>query len=328
MVKFLVIRFSSIGEIVLTTPVIRCMKEQIEDVEIHYLTKTKYKSILIANPYIDKLHLLDKNIKSLIDTLKKEKFDYIIDLHKNLRSFRIKSSLKRFSFSFNKLNYQKWLLVNFKINKLPNVHIVDRYLKTLEVFSVSNDHKGLDYFIPPEEITELSASISEFPRSYIVLVVGGGHYTKQIPVHKIQEIINSLDCPIMLLGGPEDVAKANQLKISEKKKIYNLVGKLSVNQSAEVIRNSSLVVSVDTGLMHIAAAFNKKIVSVWGNTVPEFGMYPYNSGENSNIFEVKGLKCRPCSKIGFKKCPKKHFNCMILQDYQAIIKTIDSSVKN
>jgi len=304
------------------------MKEQIEDVEIHYLTKSKYKSILIANPYIDKLHLLDNNMKSLISSLKKEKFDYIIDLHRNLRSFRIKSTLKRYSFSFNKLNYQKWLLVNFKINKLPNVHIVDRYLKTLDVFSVSNDHKGLDYFIPPEEITEFSVSIPELPKSYIVIVVGGGHYTKQIPIGIIQQIIDSLNCSIMLLGGSEDVVKANQLKISGKKNCINFVGKLSVNESAEIIRNSSLVVSSDTGLMHIAAAFNKKIISVWGNTVPEFGMYPYNSKENSTIFEVKGLKCRPCSKIGFTKCPKKHFNCMILQDYQAIIKTINSSVKN
>ncbi len=328
MVKFLVIRFSSIGDIVLTTPVIRCMKEQIEDVEIHYLTKTKYKSIIIANPYIDKLHLLDKNFKTLLDTLKKENFDYVIDLHKNLRSFRIKSALNRFSFSFNKLNSQKWLLVNFKINKLPDVHIVDRYLKTLEVFSVSNDNKGLDYFIPPEEITDFSESISEFIKPYIVLVVGGGHYTKQIPVDKIQQIINSLNCSVVLLGGPEDVAKAGQLKISEKKNINNLVGKLTVNQSAEVIRNSSLVVSADTGLMHIAAAFRKKIISVWGNTVPEFGMYPYCPKEESNIFEVKGLKCRPCSKIGYRKCPKKHFNCMNQQDYQSIIKLIDSSIKN
>lgn len=328
MVKFLIIRFSSIGDIVLTTPVIRCMKKQIEDVEIHYLTKLKYKSILVANPNIFKIHLLENNIRSLLDTLKKENFDYIIDLHHNLRSFRIKSALKRLSFSFNKLNYQKWLMVNFKLNRLPNAHIVDRYMKPLEVFSVYNDNKGLDYFIPPDEITELSASISEFPKDYIVIVIGGGHYTKQIPIDKIQLIIDSLKAYTVLLGGPEDIAKASQLNLSEKKNINNQVGKLSVNQSAEVIRNSSLVVSADTGLMHIAAAFNKKIVSVWGNTVPEFGMFPYYPKEDSVIFEVKGLNCRPCSKIGYKKCPKKHFNCMNMQDFQEIIKTIDSLIKN
>lgn len=328
MVKFLIIRFSSIGDIVLTTPVIRCMKKQIEDVEIHYLTKAKYKSILLANPYIDKLHAFDNDYKSLIETLRAENFDYIIDLHRNIRSYRIKSALKRYYFSFNKLNIQKWLLVNLKHNSLPKIHIVDRYLQTLNIFSVKNDNKGLDYFISSEEIEEFSNSITELPESYIAIVIGGGHSTKQIPLEKIQQIIDNLNCSVVLLGGSDDIAKSNQLKCSTKKNINNLVGKISINQSALIIKNSLLILSPDTGLMHIAAAFKKKIISIWGNTVPEFGMYPYFSHKDSKIFEVSNLKCRPCSKIGFAKCPKKHFNCMNHQDYQAIIKTINTFIKN
>jgi len=132
----------------------------------------------------------------------------------------------------------------------------------------------------------------------------------------------------VLLGGPEDMAKANQLEYSTRKNIINLVGKLSVNHSAFVIKNAALILTPDTGLMHIAAAFKKTIISIWGNTVPEFGMYPYCANEDSKIFEVSHLKCRPCSKIGFSKCPKKHFDCMNHQDYRAIISTINTFMKN
>jgi ADP-heptose:LPS heptosyltransferase len=160
------------------------------------------------------------------------------------------------------------------------------------------------------------------------MVVGGGHFTKQIPVDKIQMILNQVNCSIVLLGGPEDREKASQLHFPKQGKVLNLVGKLTINQSAQIIKKSNLVVTPDTGLMHIAAAFHKKIISVWGNTIPAFGMYPYCPEENSQIFEVQGLKCRPCSKIGFSKCPKKHFNCMNQQNYQTIIQTIHFWLKN
>ncbi|MBN2524090.1 MAG: glycosyltransferase family 9 protein [Bacteroidales bacterium] len=328
MVKFLIIRFSSIGDIVLTSPVIRCMKTQIEDAEIHYLTKAKYEPILIANPHIDKLHLLRSNCNALIKKLQSENFDYVIDLHNNIRSFRIKSALNRISFSFHKLNFRKWLLVNFKIHRLPKIHIVDRYLQTTNVFSVVNDQQGLDFFIPKDDQEEFKIRIDQLPGSFAIIVVGGGHNTKQIPVNKIQYIIDHLNCPVVLLGGPEDIKKTEMINYSEKKDVFDFVGKLTVNQSALVIKDCRVILTPDTGLMHIAAAFKKPILSIWGNTVPEFGMYPYCPDKNSEYFEVRGLKCRPCSKIGFSKCPKKHFNCMNNQDYQKIIKRMNTFTQN
>jgi ADP-heptose:LPS heptosyltransferase len=128
--KILIIRFSSIGDIVLTTPVIRCLKQQLKGAEIHYLTKKNFETVLSSNRYIDKLHLLDKKLSVTISRLKAEKFDVVIDLHHNLRTLIIKTRLGVRSSSFDKLNWQKWLIVNFKINRLPAVHIVDRYLKT------------------------------------------------------------------------------------------------------------------------------------------------------------------------------------------------------
>ena len=324
MVKFLIVRFSSIGDIILTTPVIRGIKMQVDEAEVHYLTKKNYKSILSANPYLDKIYTLDNNYRSLMKELKKEKYDYIIDLHRNIRTARLRLFLSSISFSFNKLNIYKWLLVNFKVNKLPDVHIVERYLKTVKLFSVEHDNEGLDFFIPPgEEINTLSLFGCE-PDEYIVIVVGGGHSTKQIPKERLAEIINNLTIKIILVGGSEDIGKAEHIisLVGENSKVINQVGKFSINQSASVIRQSRMVLTPDTGMMHIAAAFKKKIFSVWGNTVPLFGMYPYMPGEDSELFEVKELSCRPCSKIGYKACPKKHFNCMNQQDFSSIIKKI------
>lgn len=322
MVKFLIIRFSSIGDIVLTTPIIRCLKNHSEDFQVHYLTKLRFASILEANPYIDKVHVLNNNFNELIKELTAENFDYIIDLHRNIRTFKVKNSLKRFSFTFNKLNIKKWLIVNFKINRLPDLHIVDRYFEAVSVFSVENDGQGLDFFIKcDDDINPLS--IPDFPdKPFIVVVIGGGHNTKQIPQDKLIKLVDIQNIPVILIGGKEDISKADNIQKSIGKKIINLTGKLNIGQSAAIIKHANLILTPDTGMMHIAAAFRKNIFSLWGNTIPEFGMTPYMPGSQSEIFEIKGLHCRPCSKIGFKQCPKKHFNCMNNQDYNKITNKI------
>ncbi len=309
-VKFLIIRFSSIGDIVLTSPVIRCLKQQVKGAEIHFLVKKQFSSIMKNNPYLDKVHVFENNLTESISELKKEHFHYIIDLHRNLRSKMVKSRLKVLSFSFSKININKWLMVNFKINTLPNIHIVDRYLKTVQIFNIKNDNKGLDYFIPEEDEINLKNLPLNFRDKYIAFVVGAKHATKQLPVEKMISICKKSSFPVVLLGGNEDIEISNKIEQAIGKNIYNACGKYNLNQSASLIKQSYAVITHDTGLMHIAAAFKKKIISIWGNTIPEFGMYPYLPGQDSKIIEVKNLKCRPCSKIGFEKCPKKHFKCM------------------
>src|ERR1700744_3871791 len=140
--KFLIIRFSSIGDIVLTTPVVRCLKKQVATAEVHYLTKAAFRPILAANPYVDKIHCLGDDLDNLIAALKTEDFDYVIDLHHNLRTLKVKRALHKTAFSFEKLNLQKWLYTNFKVNKMPDRHIVDRYLDTVKPFGVANDGAG------------------------------------------------------------------------------------------------------------------------------------------------------------------------------------------
>jgi ADP-heptose:LPS heptosyltransferase len=312
--KILIIRFSSIGDIILTTPVIRCIKQQIENVSLHYVSKKTFKPILENNPYLDRCFYLENSLTELIRQLKAENYDYVIDLHNNLRSWRIKQALGVKSFSFRKLNPEKWLLVNLGINKLPAVHIVDRYMEAVKPLGVKNDLKGLDYFIPEEEKVSPGSLPESHRQGYIAFVIGGQHSTKKLPNKKIISVCKGISKPILLLGGKEDRENGYIITNAVGARVYNACGIYSINQSAHLLQNASSVITHDTGLMHIAAALGKKIISVWGSTVPGFGMYPYLKGRTAEykIVEVKGLKCRPCSKIGFSKCPRKHFNCMNL----------------
>ncbi|MGG7661478.1 glycosyltransferase family 9 protein [Dyadobacter sp. BHUBP1] len=309
-VKFLILRFSSIGDIVLTTPVVRCLKKQMPEAEIHYFTKSKFEFLLRDNPYIDKVWLLEKgNAKELLALLKKEKFDYIIDLHRNVRTLRIKWTLGVPAFSFEKLNVQKWLMTQFKVNYLPSVHIVDRCLDTLKTFNIQNDGEGLDYFIPYKDQVELEWLPETHRKSYVAYAIGGQHFTKKMPAPRMIELCRKINHPVILLGGPEDFEAGEAIRTAlGDAQILNACGKYNFNQSASLIQKALIVFTHDTGLMHVAAAFRKKVYSIWGNTIPEFGMYPYRT--TFEKLEVKGLDCRPCSKIGYSKCPKGHFKCM------------------
>ena len=321
--KILIIRFSSIGDIVLTTPVIRVAKKQFPDAEVHYVTKEVFKNILIHNPYIDKVHTFKEDISELYEPLKAENFDVVIDLHKNLRSLRLKQKLKAKNYSFDKLNLQKFLAVNFKqINKLPNKHIVDRYFDAVAPLGIKSDGKGLDHFIHQNDRVDVSSLLTDhLKKTFVALVVGGSYFTKKIPLNKLAEICKNSKLPIIVLGGKEDKPVGDELQ-NQFPQLINTCGQYTINQSASIIEQAEWVVSSDTGLMHIATAFNKKIISLWGNTIPEFGMAPYLPNLENKILEVKNLGCRPCSKLGFKKCPKGHFKCMNNIDVSELIDLI------
>jgi len=322
--KILIIRFSSIGDIVLTSPIVRCIKVQFPATELHYLTKISFSNLLISNPYIEKVHSYNHNLLEIIKELRKEKFDYIVDLHHNLRSSIIKCALLRPSSTFNKLNLKKWLIVNFKINLLPDIHVVDRYFKAVKNLNVSNDFQGIDFFIPEDEQVNINVLPLNFHQGYAVLVIGGKHFTKQLTFGLLTELCMQTKIPLVLLGGTEDRERAEYIrKSADKHDIFNGCGVFSILQSASLIEKSLKIITADTGLMHIASAFNIPIISVWGNTIPEFGMSPYLPEKekiNSEIIQVNGLKCRPCSKIGFNSCPKKHFHCMNLIDSNQLLK--------
>lgn len=312
--KVLLLRFSSIGDIVLTTPVIRTVKTQVDNVEVHFATKKSFKTLLESNPYIDKAHYLGDNLRDLIADLKKEKFDFVIDLHNNLRTRIIKLALGVKSCSFEKLNFEKWLMVTFKINKLPNVHIVERYLAAAAPLGIKNDSLGLDYFIPEKDQVPLEWLPEQMRNGYVAYAIGAQHNTKKLPVERMIELCDRINKPIVLLGGKEDSDNGEKVREwfeknpGKKTVIYNACGKFNLNQSASLVKQASYVFTHDTGLMHIAAAFKKEIYTIWGNTIPAFGMYPYRTRFTS--LENNKIGCRPCSKIGYAKCPKGHFKCM------------------
>ena len=324
--KILIIRFSSIGDIVLTSPVVRCLKQQ-TGAQLHYLTKKRYQALLEANPHLSKVYTIEKNVNEVLPQLKREGYHGIIDLHKNLRSLHVRLVLQKPTYSFDKLNWKKWLLVNFKLDRMPELHIVDRYLATVVRLGVQNDGQGLDYFIPDDFKSEKVDAIIPHHAQSIVFAIGAAHKTKRLPLDKIISICQGTRKKVILLGGPAEADEGEKIATSCGPHVINACGKLNLHESALVIKKAEKVITHDTGMMHIAAAFGKKIVSIWGNTVPKLGMTPYlgNKGGQDTRFEVPELSCRPCSKIGFKACPKGHFKCMNEQDIPSIVKQLAGS---
>ena len=323
--RVLILRFSSIGDIVWTTPVIRAIKKQIPGVTLHYCTKKQYKSMLEANPYIDHLHLLEGSMGDLIKELKQYQFDFIVDLHRNIRTSMIKWSLRAPSKAYNKLRIKRFLYTTFQIDLMPNCHVVDRYFEAASPLGIQNDDNGLDYFIPEKDEVEIEWLPETHRNGYIAYVIGATGWTKILPYEKMVELCDRINKPIVLIGGKEDEEMGDRLerffnadadtdeiregleKLGKKTVIFNACGKFNLSQSASLVKQAKLVFGHDTGLTHLAAAFNKTIFSIWGGTVPN-NFYPY--GTKFFLIENTRLSCRPCSKSGRAKCPRGHFKCM------------------
>ncbi|MEO1437579.1 MAG: glycosyltransferase family 9 protein [Bacteroidota bacterium] len=298
--------------------------------EIHFLCKAAFAQTVRNNPFIDRIWTIDQHVKEVAPALRKEGFDAVIDLHNNLRTKHLQLLLRNRFYAFPKLNLQKWLLCRFGIDRMPKeLHLVDRYFKAVEPLGVQNDGLGLDYYFS-SGVNRLSADASNstllaaLPKTYIAWVLGATHPTKRLPSTKINRVLKQLNHPVVLLGGKDVEQEALGIKSHENGQLINLVGKIKLEDSVAVMAKSALVVSPDTGLMHIAAALEKPMVTVWGNTVPAFGMTPYYSSPivKHHLLEVPNLPCRPCSKIGYMECPKKHFACMEKQDENKLLKAI------
>ena len=325
--KVLIVRFSSIGDIVLTSPVVRCVKEQTR-AEVHFLTKKSFAATVRHNPYVDRLWTIEKDIKEIASDLIAERFTHLIDLHGNLRTLELKQRLRWGHLmagrrpppvaTFNKLNTRKFLLTRFQVDRMPDVHIVDRYLAAAAFLGVRNDGRGLDYFVGSQD----EPPVPDKP--YVAFVIGAAHATKCLEEEQMIDLCRRIPYPIVLLGGPGEAALGERIA-QQTQGVDNARGRYPLNGSAELVRRAAAVLTHDTGLMHIAAAFKRPIVSVWGNTVPGFGMYPYlppAGAPEAVIAEVKGLSCRPCSKIGYPACPRGHFSCMRDQRLDAIARAV------
>jgi ADP-heptose:LPS heptosyltransferase len=301
-VKILVIRFSAIGDILLTFPVVEALQHKYPSAEIHFLTKPSNKAVVEL--LSSKVHprFLQESLVQTAKQLRVERYDLVIDLHNNLRTFLLQVLLMKGSWKrFRKLNFQKWLFTALKWNALPKVHVVDRYAQAA--------------LVNPTNVTlavcDTINGMELLPSKYVAWVLGATFSTKQFPLSKLIETIERLDMPIVLLGGEKENPLASSLQ-AHFPSLISLVGKTSLAEAASVLSKANVVVTNDTGLMHLAAFYEKPMVCIWGNTVPAFGMYPYQSAPVFHA-QVSDLSCRPCSKIGHNTCPKGHFDCMLKQ---------------
>lgn len=306
--KILVIRFSSMGDIIYTTPVVRCLKQQLPGAQVHFLTKSAFKYIYDANPYVDEVLLLKENLADTIQEIKNEQYDYIIDLHNNLRTAIIKFKTGIRSSTFPKFTVRKWLSLKLKKKLVPSTHIVERYMQAVHFLGVKNDDKPIDYFIKNEYRLSDLLPLSH-QNGYIAFIIGATHFTKRMPNAKIINICRQINAPIVLLGGNDVAANANEIKLTLGDKIYNACGKTTLDESVFMVSKAAKVIGFDTGLTHIAEAFNVPIASIWGGTVPELlGVQPYKV-KDAEVIGIE-LPCRPCSKFGLEQCPLGHFKCM------------------
>ena len=320
--RLLFIRFSSIGDIVFTTPAIRAAKQQLPNAEIHFLTKPSMRSVTESNPYIDKFHYLDKDLSKTIAALKEANFDYVIDLHKNFRTYKIKRAIGVPTLTYKKLSWQKLLLTKLHLNFMPHRHISDRCVDTLAPLGVVNDGMGLDYFVPSTIQLNNNAIPASHQNGYIALVIGASFASKKLPIEQLQALCLFLKYPVVLVGGKEDIFEGEEVAKVDPVKIFNACGKFSLHESALLVQQSKTVISHDTGFLYIACAYHKKTVAIWGATSPSLQVEPYYplDMKKEMYFNaiVPNLPCQPCSNYGTKKCPQGHFACMRQQNISLI----------
>lgn len=305
--KILIIRLSSLGDILLSTPLLRTLKRQNPQLEIDFLVKEQYHELLTLNPYLSKLILYksEKNeLAGVKNQLKNNNYDLVIDLHNNFRSLDIRRTLKAKSFVFDKRSFKKFLLVQTKINLLKDTkQIPERYADTVDV---KLDDGGLDLFtnnVPSSQLKNGEKCICFAP--------GSRHFTKMWPEEYFIELgtlLSGLGYKIVLVGGTSDTAICKRIS-DEIPNSINLGGKDDILQIAADIKMCRLMVCNDSGLMHVTSALKVPVVVIFGSTVKEFGFTPY--GVKNLILENKLLSCRPCTHVGRKNCPKGHFKCML-----------------
>lgn len=303
MKKILIIRFSSLGDIILSFPLINALKKEYPESEIHYLTKSVYKTILELNPAISKIILFNgQPLGELKSEIKNDGYDLVLDIHKNFRSILLTLfsglNVKR----YRKDTIKKFLLVKFKINLFKKIiPVYKKYIKAVgEEFTKKFSHYTA---------TELEFDRTrKYDFNYIVIAPSSKHFTKTYPKEKFVNYIKASSFKIILVGDESTKDKEICDQIENETNAINLCGRLSYNELANIIFNSEYVVTNDSAILHFSEMLGKNVKAIFGSTVKEFGFFPQL--ENSLVIENKNLKCRPCTHIGLPACPLGHFKCM------------------
>jgi ADP-heptose:LPS heptosyltransferase len=300
----LIVRLSSLGDILLATPLLRSIKKQFTSINIDFLLREQYSDILKFNPYLRSLITLKDNYEELAAIIAQNKYDLIIDLQNNLRSHKLTAKSRAKKVRFKKHDFDKFLLVKFKINRMKDLpQIPARYAESLKGFAL--DDKGLEIFLPPN----IKSNLDE-ENNYIGLAPGSRHFTKMWPSYYfiyLCKMLNVNGFKVVLFGGKNDMGICKEITELFPGTI-NLCNNDDILQIAADMKKCKAIVCNDSGLMHTACAAGTPVLAFFGSTVKEFGFTPYR---NKNlILENNSLSCRPCSHIGRDECPQEHFNCM------------------
>lgn len=326
--KTLVIRFSSIGDIVLTTPLLRVLRARFPKSQIDYVTRQEYAELIRYNANLNITHLFDasggfQRLRELKAKLRRERYDLVIDLHNGLRSKYLRSMPGvGLIVVVDKRIKERTMLVKFKKNIYKDkVSVADRYIETVKEFGVEDDGKGPEIHIPDEILFGVSGKMGKLRLDRFEHVLGlcpfARHATKEWPAERYAwvggKIAKERNTALLIFGGKGDVARSVPFVKALKgtagdERVIDLTGEYSLLESAAAMQFCDAVLSNDSGLMHLATAMQKKVVAVFGSTVEEFGFFP--AGRDAKVLERKGLYCRPCSHLGLARCPEGHFRCM------------------
>lgn len=326
--KTLIIRFSSIGDIVLASPLLRVLRKKFPSSQIDFVTRKEYADLIRYNPNINFTLEFDatqgfRALRYLKEKIRREQYDLVLDIHNSIRSRYLRCMVGADDvMTINKRVIARMILVAFKKNYYRDiVSVADRYIESLQKHNIENDMKGLELYIPDNIMFAVSRRMATFELDRYKQIIGfcpsAKHSTKRWPQERFVEagirLANELDAKILVFGGTTDKSICSSIAqsinaVSEAKRAVDLSGEFSLLETAAAMEFCDVVVTNDSGLMHIASAMKKKIVALFGSTVREFGFFPI--GEENIVLERTGLYCRPCSHIGLNECPEKHFKCM------------------
>lgn len=305
----LVVRLSAIGDIVLTTPVLAELHRALPQARIDFCTKAPFAPLVASNPAVASV-VTPESISPGAS------YDLVVDLQNNRRSRKLIRTLRAGKVTrYHKRNWKKLLLVQFKINVSDGYQsVVERYGEVLAGIAPKVTAPCALYPSPEDRTFAAGALGADGP--VLAVCFGANHFTKRYPLEhfaRIMELVTSqTPARVLLLGGKEDEPEAAKLIAmlpeSARSRVLSLAGKATLMQSAALLSGVDAVLTNDTGLMHIASAFGKKLFVIFGSSVKEFGFMPW--GAEYELFETQGLSCRPCSHIGRSSCPKGHFRCM------------------
>ncbi len=316
----LLIRLSAIGDIILTTPLIRVLRKRFPSARIDFITKAKYADLLRFHPALSQIYEFPDHggfaeLKTARRWIAAQGYDVILDLHRNLRSYvltwrQLRGPIPRMS----KYAFRRFLLVKFGINRYREVvPVYRRYLNVAGHLGVGDDGRGSEIFIPRDVLQRINARLREsaLPEGrFFALAPGAGFATKRWPIEYFIDLGRNLsknNRVFCILGAQQDRRLADQIR-QVLPEALDFTGRLTLLESAAVLSQARALITNDTGLMHMAEAVKTPVVALFGSTTRELGFFPMLP--ESVVIENPEIRCRPCSHIGRHQCPKGHFLCM------------------